>query len=166
MSLRCLKRFEIQWTDRRVSNCHEALLMIYRSSRWSIDLKRGWTRVQPLSEQPEIEVSAFSPNSSSALFTISTFDPSVSGVSAKTWVELVARINRQKKRTVEPTRIGEFSGFYISFDTDSVCIRAWAIRFANDPLDVTYRCDSSMAGRYNADVDKMLSSIRRRTNDR
>ena len=140
-------------------NSDEELRMIYTANGWSIDLKPGWSRAKPVSEQPGSHAIAFAPNSSNALLTITTFDPSVSRIGAKSWVELVARINRQKQRHVEPTRIGDFSGFYISFVAESVHIRAWALRFIGDPLDVTYRCDATAVGRYDADVDTMLSSV-------
>ncbi len=130
-------------------------------NHWSIDLKSGWTPAQPMSDQPGSDAIAFAPNSSDALLTLTTFDPTASGSSATDWVELVARVNRLKHRHVEPARIGDFTGFYIWFDTESIHIRAWALRYRDAPLDITYRCDASFVGRDDADVDKMLSSIRR-----
>ena len=66
-----------------------------------------------------------------------------------------------KNRHVEPARIGDFAGYYIWFVAESIHMRAWALRYRDEPLDITYRCQLVIAGRDDVTVDTMLDSVRR-----
>ena len=135
--------------------------MQYTSPVCSIDIAPGWTPAEPISQQDGSDAIAFAPLGDDALLTLTTFDPAVSRTDARTWVELVAKVNRQKNRHVTRTHVGEFAGYYMWFETDSIHMRAWAMLCGDQPLDVTYRCDVSIAGRDDALVDTMLATTQR-----
>ena len=64
-----------------------------------------------------------------------------------------------------PVTLGDFSGIAIRYGADRIQWRQWFLRPGPVALFVTYNCAEADRGIEDADVDRMLGSLRARSND-
>ena len=83
-------------------------------------------------------------------------------LSAADWVRVTEHFTTKRGRPVLPRRCGEFAGYETRFDAGSVWIRGWALLAGEEGLDVNYRCAITDAGRDDAEIDAVLSTLRLR----
>src|SRR5215213_6899222 len=129
----------------------------------SIVLAAGWTA----EEDPDVDDGnpfvAVRPPARDARLRLTPFDPQTAGITAADWLELAASIHRRRGRPVVPVSCGDFSGYLTESDTgDDRWVRGWVLRAGSVPLDVTYSCAVSEAGRDDAEVGEMLATLRLR----
>jgi hypothetical protein len=141
-------------------------------SRWSLELAPGWAAQECVehSRDERLPYVVVRPRSGDAELRLTTFDPG--RIAAAAWVRTCAEINRLKNRPVVPVRFGVFSGCATEFASGGVLIvgaadwlsgegwiRGWALHAGPFPLDVTYRCPLSLAGRDDMAVEAMLCTL-------
>jgi hypothetical protein len=134
----------------------------YVSSRWSIELARGWT-AEPRADFPageRTELVAIVPESKDALLRLTPDERGLIG--AAEWVYAVGRIALAKGRRVSTIRCGDFVGNTVAFSALDERLRGWALFADSFPIDVNYRCKIQTAGRDDAVVDAMMSSLRQK----
>jgi hypothetical protein len=126
---------------------------------WSIDLAPEW-RAEVRRETLAGETTAFLailPKANDALLRLT---PDARGImAAAEWVELVGRNHRYLGRIVSAIGCGDFSGNAVEFNAGNEWIRGWALCSHSVPVDATYRCQATKAGRDDAVVDNMLSTL-------
>jgi hypothetical protein len=130
---------------------------------WTMRLADGWR-----AEQRGDHVAVLNAHPGT-LLRLTTFDPAASGMTARQWVEMAARVHPPQGRPLAEVRCGDFSGFRTEFgwlggsapsgDEDG-WLRGWMLECDGLPLDVTYTCPLSAAGRDDADLRAMLETLR------
>lgn len=126
---------------------------------WSIDLAPGW-RAEVRQETLTGETTAFLailPKANDALLRLTPDERGI--MAAAEWFELVGRNHRYLGRIVSAIDYGDFSGNAVEFNAGNEWIRGWALCSNSVPVDATYRCKATEAGRDDAAVDKMLSTL-------
>lgn len=140
--------------------------------RWSLELAPGWAAEECVeySRDERLPYVVVRPRGGDAELRLTTFDSRHIG--AAEWVRTCAEIDGRKNRPVVPVRFGVFSGCATEFASIGVfmggpaeCpagdlwVRGWALHAGPFPLDVTYRCPLSLAGRDDVAVEAMLCTL-------
>ena len=126
----------------------------------SIVLAPGWTAEEVPEADGEHPYLAIRPRTRDARLRLTTFEPASTGIDAAAWVELAASVHPPKGRPLVPVRCGDFSGYLTQFETgDGRWLRGWVLHAGPIPLDATYPCALSDAGRDDAAVGAMLATL-------
>lgn len=136
--------------------------MRFQTPLWSLELAPGWR-----AEDRGDHCAVLNGDPHTAL-RLATFQPA-GGLTAVTWVKMVARVHSPRGRMVTEVRCGDFRGVRtefavmatpalpLAFDRWQI---AWALECEGRPLDVGYTCPLWQAVRDDADVRAMLDSLR------
>ena len=128
--------------------------MIYSSASWSIDLAPGWVATE------HDDHVAILPLGEDAKLRLTTFSIENANMSAEKWVDVAAHTNRLMLRPVVPVQCGDFDGYRTEFASTGTWLRGWVLRAGRFPLDATYTCKDTHAGRDDAVVESMLDTLR------
>ena len=128
-------------------------------SRWSTAIAFGWQyrlETDTANEIPIPYVVLKPPTNDSSL----RLTPDDRGFDAAKWVEAVFHSHRLKGRPVSAVQFKELSGCFVEYASHGEWSRGWALASDSHPLDATYRCSESVAGRDDKVVESMLNTLR------
>jgi hypothetical protein len=130
-------------------------LMTYSESWWAID-GAGWA-VEVLED-----ATSFMPcdaGGDAALF-VSTYQKGNGIITPEELWEMSGKASPIEAVRVD-ARCGEFEGYYSSYrDEEDTHWRVWWLARMSTHLYITFNCPSTIAGRHDAVVDWMLSTLR------
>ena len=128
----------------------------FQAPMWSVELPDGWA-AEPYPDYVQVRLPF-----THAEMRITPYRDETGRLSPTEWLHVAEHFTRQHGRPVIPRRCGDFAGHATQFVAGSVWIRGWALRAGEQGLDVNYRCASADAGRDDAEVDAVLSTLRLR----
>ncbi|HKN67600.1 MAG TPA: hypothetical protein VJW73_15050 [Gemmatimonadaceae bacterium] len=129
---------------------------VFQAPTWSVDLPNGWTAEL---QADYMQIRLPFPH---AELRITPYRDETGRMSAAEWIRVAEHFTAKRGRPVIPRNCGDFVGHETRFDAGSVWIRGWALLAGDEGLDVDYRCAPADAGRYDTNVDAVLSTLRLR----
>lgn len=136
---------------------------VFRTPVWSIQLTPAWH-----AEERGDHVALLNDTGDSQLL-ITAYGVSHTQLTARQWIEFAASVHPPKGRPLVEVRCGDFTGYHTEFAVfDSPVppvgqdrwLRSWMLESNGVPLDVTYTCPLSDAGRDNEAIASMLDTLR------
>ncbi len=127
---------------------------IFESSWWSLQLPEGWEW-----EEDEDCVSFFSDDSVGEL-EVSAYQKEGAKVDDADLLEFIPEEIPVASGT--PVKIGEFTGFLISYHEDEVYWRQWWLKAGQILVYLTYNTDSADQGTKDAVTDQIVSTLKLR----
>ena len=128
----------------------------------SIALADGWNA--KVGEDDETPFLAVKPADVQAALRFTPCDFSAVDYTAREWIEMAARMNKAKGRSVSESRFNGFSGYECEFTSDDIRVHGWVLEHSDSPLDITYKCAVDLNSSYDKQVGSMIQSLRRLTN--
>ena len=125
----------------------------YKSFR--IVVADGWSAQE--ANDSTTEFLRITPSAHTAELRLTTCDPA--RMSAKGWVDFMAHTYRMMNRQVSTAKFGPLAGYEVQFIAGDTWVRGWVLEYCGIPLDICYRCDVSLLGCDDANVDAMLQSL-------
>ena len=140
----------------RTSSILSDMTEAFQAPTWSVELPDGWV-AEPHADHVRVRLPF-----AHAELRITPYRDETGRLSPAEWLRVAERFTRQRGRPVITRRCGDFAGHETRFAAGSVRIRGWALLAGEAGLDVNYRCATPDAGRDDAEVDAVLSTLRLR----
>ncbi len=128
--------------------------MKYKSASWSINILDDWGL-----EESEDCVSIFSEENGVGVLQISSAKKEDGEVSEDDLIDITKR-NSEDIKKAEKVVLGDFQGFAWEHHNNNEYWRKLTLYTGKIVLFITYNCDSKDKDIENAEVDKMLHSLR------